>query len=91
MFGHSVSKCVRGAATAIAVSLSFLTAATAPAYAYLDPGVAGMVVQGIVAGVAAVSSILFVARSKLQSWWNRLLRRKASVDETARLGNDKKS
>jgi hypothetical protein len=39
---------------------------TGPAYAYIDPSSGSMILQGIIAGVAAI-----VVTAKL--WWHRLL------------------
>ena len=51
-----------------------------PAYAYLDPGVGGMLVQGVVAAIAAVSSVLFVVRARLRQFFDGLLGRRPPVD-----------
>ena len=50
----------------IAVTLIVFAALSAPAYAYIDPGSGSMIVQGVLAAIAAIAMT-----AKL--WWHRLL------------------
>ena len=59
-------------APALAISLVFLTT---PAYAYIDPGTAGIILQAIVGGVAAAVAVLANFWSQIKSFFARLFGR----------------
>ena len=42
---------------------------TSPAYAYLDPGTGSMLLQGLVAGLAAIISFLSIYWQKVKSFF----------------------
>jgi hypothetical protein len=48
------------------------------AYAYLDPGTGSMIVQAVIAGVAAVSVSIGIFRRRLLSFWGRFFGQKNS-------------
>lgn len=63
------------------ISLLCCLQASAPAYAYIDPGVASMLVQEIVASLAAVSSVLYLFRMRVSAFIATLFgRTKAGSD-----------
>lgn len=47
-----------------------------PAYAYLDPGAGSMLVQAVIAAVAAASVSIGVFRRRIRSFFGRLFGRK---------------
>ncbi len=52
-----------------------------PAHAYLDPGTGSMLVQALIAVVAAVSVSLGIFRRRIRSIFNRILGRKDNEKE----------
>ena len=44
---------------------------TLPAYAYLDPGTGGMLVQGLIGGVAVVMSFLSIYWQKVKAFFSK--------------------
>jgi len=68
---------------AVALAGLLLPAVAAPAHAYIDPGVASMIVQGVVAAIAAVSSALYLVRARIRRFFGRLLGRPAATDQPA--------
>ncbi len=50
-------------------------ACTFPAEAYLDPGTGSVILQGIIAAVAAVAGYAGLYRQRLGAWLRRLWRR----------------
>ncbi len=42
---------------------------TSPAYAYLDPGTGSMLLQGLIAGLAAIISVLSIYWQKVKSFF----------------------
>lgn len=60
--------------TCVLVS-ALLAVTTVSAQAYLDPGIASMLVQGLVATIAAVSSALYLVRARIRAMLGRLLGR----------------
>ncbi len=81
----SPPSCRRAARASVTLGV-FLCLIPQPALAYLDPGVGSMLVQGIIAGIAALSSALFILRVKLRQLWNRLIGR--SVNTIEKSGKD---
>ena len=55
-------KTITGSALAIA-----LLALSSPAYAYLDPGTGSMLLQGLIAGVAASATIVSINYHRLKT------------------------
>ena len=51
---------------------------TEPVYAYLDPGTGSMMVQALLAAVAAVSVSIGIFWRRLRSFFNRIFGRKSS-------------
>ena len=77
MFGTSVNRLFGTALTAGFAGLLILTAATTPAFAYLDPGAGNMLLQVI---LAAIAGSIFA----LKQTWRRastLFRRKPRRDQ----------
>jgi len=70
----------------IVVVVILFAALSAPAYAYIDPGSGSMIVQGVLAAIAAIAMT-----AKL--WWHRLLvllrirRRTNSTRPEPKVGN----
>jgi hypothetical protein len=48
---------------------------TMPAYAYLDPGTGSLIVQSLIGGIAAASTLAGVYLARAKNVWNRLLGR----------------
>lgn len=61
-----------------AVVLTF----TGKSYAYIDPGTGSMIVQAVIAAVAAIGVFISVFRRRLASFLGRLIRREKGI------GND---
>lgn len=53
-------------------ALCIVMLSTKPAYAYLDPGTGSMLVQAVIAAVAAVSVSLGVFRRRIRSFFGHL-------------------
>jgi hypothetical protein len=51
-----------------------------PAYAYIDPGTGSMIVQAVIAAIAAVSVSIGIFRRRLISFFGRIFGRKSSGD-----------
>ena len=51
-----------------------------PAYAYIDPGTGSMIVQAVIAAIAAVSVSIGIFRRRLVSFFGRIFGRKSSGD-----------
>lgn len=60
------------------IALCILMLSANPAYAYLDPGTGSMVVQAVIAAVAAVSVSIGIFRRRLISLFGRIFGRKDS-------------
>ena len=56
----------------------FLMSTTIPAHAYLDPGSGSMIIQGIIAAIAAVSVSIGVFRRRIGLFMDRIFGRKKS-------------
>lgn len=70
------SLAITGVATSLALS--------APAHAYLDPGTGSIIVQGLLAGIAAVLAAAGVFWSRIKSALRSLFRgRKSTATDTA--------
>ena len=52
-----------------------------PAYAYIDPGTGSMIVQAVIAAIAAVSVSIGIFRRRLVSFFGRIFGRKSSGDK----------
>lgn len=52
----------------LAIILFFITGSFVPAYAYLDPGTGGILVQGLLAGVASALAILKIYWRKIKAF-----------------------
>jgi hypothetical protein len=57
------------------MALGVLMLSTKPAYAYLDPGTGSMVVQALIATVAAVSVTIGIFWHRLKSFFGRMFGR----------------
>lgn len=57
------------------VAAACFAASAAPAYAYLDPGTGSMLLQGLIAGVAAGWAMLSLYGQKLKATLSRWLGR----------------
>jgi hypothetical protein len=53
------------------------------AYAYIDPGTGSMIVQAIIAAIAAVSVSIGVFRRQVASFFSRLFRRGKNVGDAS--------
>ena len=51
------------------------------AYAYIDPGTGSMIVQAVIAAIAAVSVSIGVFRRQVASFFGRLFRREKHVGD----------
>jgi hypothetical protein len=58
-----------------AVLLACICVFAGPAYAYLDPGTGSMVVQAVIAALAAAGVAFSVFRRKLRSFVTRIFRK----------------
>ena len=59
-------------------ALYVLVFSTKPAFAYLDPGTGSMLIQGLIAAVAALTVSIGIFWGRLKSFWGRLFGRKNS-------------
>lgn len=57
------------------VAILLLFASSAPAYAYLDPGTGSLVLQGIIAAIAAGLGAVSIFWSRLRSMMSRIFGR----------------
>ena len=62
-------------------ALCILMLSTKPAYAYLDPGTGSMLVQALIAVVAAASVSIGIFRQRLLSFFRRFFRRQKGVGD----------
>lgn len=69
--------------TRLAAFAAVLTiAGTAPAYAYLDPGTASMLLQGLIGGAVAAASVISIYWARLKALvTGHKLENKKSEDE----------
>jgi hypothetical protein len=58
--------------------ISGLLVFTSKAHAYIDPGTGSMIVQTVIAAVAAVGVSLGIFRNRLRDLWDRFHRRNKS-------------
>jgi hypothetical protein len=58
----------------------FFLTLTGHAYAYLDPGTASLVIQGIIGGVVAAAATVGFYWQKTKDFVGRLVGRTASID-----------
>lgn len=69
----------------IAISLSLFAVFTAvlsnPAYAYLDPGTASMLLQGIIGGIAAAGAAISLNYQRLKLAFKSRFGKKSDKDE----------
>ena len=52
----------------VAFAAVLTIASTAPAYAYLDPGTASMLLQGLIGGAVAAASVISIYWARLKSF-----------------------
>lgn len=64
----------------ICASVLFLLS-SAPAYAYLDPVTGTFLIQGIIAGIAAVMASLRSVRERIADIFNSVFRRDRKTDK----------
>ena len=57
-------------------AFSILLLSTKPAYAYLDPGTGSMVIQALIAAVAAISVSIGIFWGRFKSFLGRMFGRK---------------
>ena len=50
---------------------AFLFVFVTPAYAYIDPGVVSIIIQGLIAAIAAVTTYCTIYWSKVKSFFKR--------------------
>lgn len=55
---------------------------TMPAHAYLDPGTGTLIVQSLIGGIAAATTMAGVYFAKVKTVWNRLLGRKTEETQS---------
>ena len=68
---------MRSAATFSQATLAIvLLLSSAPAHAYLDPGTGSMLLQGILAGIAAAGAFMSLNYYRLKAFALRLMRKK---------------
>lgn len=71
----------------LGMALSFFALLVLPidAFAYLDPGTGSILLQGLIAAVAAAGTFVSVFWQKIKGWWNTLIRgrRRSSDDDKA--------
>jgi hypothetical protein len=58
------------------IALCILMLSTKPAYAYLDPGTGSMVIQALIAAVAAISVSIGIFWGRFKSFLGRMFGRK---------------
>ena len=61
--------------------VSFLLVFVRPALAYIDPGTGSMVVQAVLAAIAACAVGMGVFRRRFKDFWGRLFGRDRKKDE----------
>ncbi len=54
------------------LSAMFFAVATSPAHAYLDPGTASMILQGLIGGIAAGATVIALYYQKIKSFFRKL-------------------
>ncbi|HEV2516781.1 MAG TPA: hypothetical protein VGV07_16105 [Devosia sp.] len=55
----------------VAFAAVLTVASTAPAYAYLDPGTASMLLQGLIGGAVAAASVISIYWARLKGFVTR--------------------
>lgn len=63
-------------------ALAVLLLASAPAHAYLDPGTGSMILQGLIAGIAAGLMVLKLYWYKIKAFFRREHKDKPRSDST---------
>ncbi len=65
----------------LCVSTILLFVSISPAYAYIDPGVGSMLLQGLVGGIAAGLAILSAYYQKIKTFFGSLFSKKQANSE----------
>lgn len=65
-----------GKSAVVLAMVLYILLSSSRAHAYLDPGTGSMVVQAVIAGIAAVSVSLGIFRSRVASFFGKLFGRK---------------
>lgn len=69
--------------TACFFAVMYAAVFTKPAYAYLDPGTGSLLLQGLIAGVAAVGAAGSMYYQQIKAKFKRMYSKKAAEDISA--------
>lgn len=66
------------------ITFIFLLAFPSYSFAYLDPGSASMIIQGLIAGIASVATVIGLYWHKIKSYFSK------KDDDDSKAGNKEK-